>query len=276
MPGEAISAGNVAPGLTLGVGDFGGRNRFAAIISALAQDGNTNVLSTPTLVTMDNEEAEIVVGENRAFVTGSFTTSADGANNPFQTIERRDVGLTLRIKPQINEGNAVQLEISQDVEDVIADTPQGPTTTKRSIKTNVLVEDGQILVLGGLMDDSLNENVQKVPGLGDVPILGNLFRYRRTVKEKRNLMIFLHPVILRDSIASTVYTNDKYSYIREQQLSARQRGVALLPEVETPVLAPPEEVRQNKTLLDTRPEVRIEPPPPPVQPVAPDYGFNNK
>jgi len=275
--GQVPGAGDIFPGLTLGVGDFNSSNRFAAIISALARDGDTNVLSTPTLVTLDNEEAEIVVGENRAFVTGSFTTSADGANNPFQTIERRDVGLTLRIKPQINEGNAVQLAISQDVEDVIADTPQGPTTTKRSIKTNVLVEDGQILVLGGLMDDSLNENVQKVPGLGDIPVVGNLFRYRKTVKEKRNLMIFLHPVILRDSIAGTVYTNDKYSYIREQQLSARQRGVALLPEVETPLLAPPEEVRQNKTLLNTRPEPQPEPLPPPVPPaVSTNHGFNNK
>ncbi|MCP5419043.1 MAG: type II secretion system secretin GspD [Gammaproteobacteria bacterium] len=274
--GDVSSASNIGSGMALGVGDFSGRNRFAAIISALSQDGNTNVLSTPTLVTMDNEEAEIIVGENRPFVTGSYTTTGDGSSNPFQTIERRDVGLTLRIKPQINEGNAVQLEISQDVEDVIADTAQGPTTTKRSIKTNVLVEDGQILVLGGLIDDSLNENVQKVPGLGDVPLLGNLFRYRKTVKEKRNLMIFLHPVILRDPVAGSIYTNDKYSYIRDQQIAARQKGVALLPEVQSPVLKTQQAVRANNSLIDTTPPPQ--PLPKPKSPPAPqdNPGFNNK
>jgi general secretion pathway protein D len=204
------------------------------------------------LVTLDNEEAEIVVGQNRAFLTGSFTTSADGASNPFQTIERRDVGLTLKIKPQINEGNAVQLQISQEVETVIAVTSTGPETNKRAIKTNVLVEDGQILVLGGLIDDTLAESVQKVPGLGDIPVLGNLFRYRKTQKEKRNLMIFLHPVILRDSATGTIATNNKYSFIRDQQIAARQRGVALLPNESTPLLTPQYEVKRQRSMIDQR------------------------
>jgi general secretion pathway protein D len=266
----------IPQGLNLGIGQFGGSVQFAAIISALAADTDTNILSTPTLVTLDNEEAEIVVGENRAFLTGSFTTTADGAGNPFQTIERRDVGLTLRIKPQINEGNAVQLQIAQDVEDVIAVNATGPVTTKRSIKTNVLVEDGQILVLGGLIDDTLSESVQKVPGLGDIPLLGNLFRYRKTEKGKRNLMIFLHPVILRDALTGTMVTNDKYSYIRDQQIAARQRGVALLPEAETPLLTPQYQVRRENSLLDLRqfnPDTTPPQPPPsaippPRQPAA--------
>lgn len=254
--GEIPAAGSIPPGLNLGAGNLEGSTRFAALVSALAGDSDTNVLSTPTLVTLDNEEAEIIVGENRPFLTGSFTTTADGANNPFQTIERQDVALTLQIKPQINEGNAVQLEIIQEVQSVIETTPQGPVTNKRNIKTNVLVEDGQILVLGGLIDDQLNEAIQKVPGLGDIPLVGNLFRYRNTTKRKRNLMIFLHPVILRDAAQGTLYTNDKYSYIRQQQLDARQKGVALLPEAETPLLKPQDKVEQQGSLLELQ---QIEP-----------------
>jgi general secretion pathway protein D len=227
------------------------------------------------------------------FVTGTFTTTTSagtdnltGIGNPFQTIQRQDVGLILKVKPQINEGNAVKLEISQEVSNVVPTATalaQGPTTNKRAIKTSVLVEDGQILVLGGLIKDNLTENLQKVPGLGDIPLLGNLFRYRKTSKEKSNLMVFLHPVILRDSFEGTLHTNDKYSYIRQQQLAARQKGVALLPEVQTPLLKPQEQVRQQKSLLDTAPQpapAATEPPP-----VAPEsrsvpsnyeYGFNNK
>lgn len=275
--GEIPSAGNVPPGLNLGVGDLRGSTRFAALVSALAADSDNNVLSTPTLVTLDNEEAEIVVGENRPFLTGSFTTTADGANNPFQTIERQDVALTLQIKPQINEGNAVQLEIVQEIQNVLENTPQGPVTSKRNIKTNVLVEDGQILVLGGLIDDQLNESIQKVPGLGDIPLLGNLFRYRNTTKRKQNLMIFLHPVILRGGIQEAMYTNDKYNYIRQQQLDARQKGVGLLPNAQTPLLKPREDVEQQKSLL------KLQQPESPSEPVEQDEpfpkrttGFKNK
>lgn len=246
---EQISPGLVPSGANVAAGSLSGSNRFGAIINALASDADTNILSTPTLVTLDNEEAEIVVGQNVPFVTGNFTTSTGGGDavgNPFQTIERQDVGLTLKIKPQINEGNAVQLEIEQEVSNVVPTATalaQGPTTNKRAIRTNVLVEDSQILVLGGLIDTDLSETIQKVPGLGDMPLVGNLFRYRNTSRAKRNLMIFLHPVILRDSDIGTLRTNDKYAYIRQQQLAARQRGVALLPQVETPLLTPPEQVR---------------------------------
>jgi general secretion pathway protein D len=264
---ETLS-GQTPVGAALGLGDFDGSVRFGALINALSSDADTNILSTPTLVTLDNEEAEIIVGQNVPFITGTFTTdvSGGGVGNPFQTIERRDVGVTLRVKPQINEGNAVQLEIIQEVSSVVQSATalaQGPTTNKRSIKTNVLLEDGQVLVLGGLIDDRLSETMQKVPGLGDIPLFGNLFRYRQTTKEKRNLMIFLHPVILRDAAAGTLRTNDKYSYIRQQQMDARQRGVALLPEVETPLLKPPDEVRRQGSLIGPGPATT---PPAPKEP----------
>ena len=276
--------GSAPAGLAIGVGNLDGSVRFAALVTALASDANTNVLSTPSLVTLDNQEAEIIVGQNVPFVTGNFTTNTgnDSVSNPFQTIERQDVGLTLRVKPQINEGNAVQLEISQEISQVVpsaqADT-QGPTTSKRAIKTSVLVEDGQILVLGGLIEDTLTESVQKVPGLGDLPLVGNLFRSRQTNKGKTNLMVFLHPVIIRDGIEGTLRTNDKYSYIRQQQFQAREKGVALLPEAQTPVLTPPEVVRRQHSLTDMTPPPapKPKPPAPPAEPSRnADWGYENR
>ncbi|HXH01925.1 MAG TPA: type II secretion system secretin GspD [Candidatus Competibacteraceae bacterium] len=266
------------------VGDFTGSIRFGALITALGSDAGTNVLSTPSLVTLDNEEAKIIVGQNVPFVTGSFTTSVGGTTNgttglvgnPFQTIERQDVGLTLKIKPQINEGNAIRLDIEQEVSNVVPTATaaiQGPTTNKRALKTSVLVEDGQILVLGGLVDDNLSESLQKVPGLGDIPLIGELFRSRKTSKTKRNLMVFLHPVILRDASQGTLSTNDKYSYIREQQFLARQRGVSLMPDAQTPVLPPPEQVRREGTILDITGQSGAAPTPSaPAAPPAPQPG----
>ena len=272
----------VPQGLHMAVGDFSGDNQFGALISALAKDADTNVLSTPTVVTLDNEEAEIIVGQNVPFVTGNYTTStsstaASSVGNPFQTIQRDDVGIKLKVKPQINEGNAVKLEISQEVSSVVPSAnaaTQGPTTNKRSIKTKVLVEDGQVLVLGGLIDENLNENAQKVPFLGDIPLLGNLFRYRGTTKLKRNLMVFLHPVILRDSAQGALHTNDKYSYIRDQQLAARERADYLLPNVQPPLLKPQPEVKAQGTILNVQPEAKVESAPPPA-PVV-EAGFGNK
>ena len=271
-----ISEDQIPRGMQLGVG--GGD--FAVLLSALAKDADTNVLSTPTIVTLDNEEAEIVVGQNVPFVTGTYTTSTTSGTStgngsssslqsggPFQTIQRQDVGITLKVKPQINEGNAVKLEIAQEVSNVVPSAnaaTQGPTTNKRSIKTKVLVENGQILVLGGLIDESLNESAQKVPLLGDVPLLGNLFRYRDTSRLKRNLMVFLHPVILRDPVQSTLYTSDKYSYIRDQQLAAREKGNDyLLPDVQSPALKPQEDVKRQGTILNIPPPTTPAPPAPP-------------
>lgn len=272
-----ISEEQIPRGMQLGVG--GGD--FAVLISALAKDADTNVLSTPTIVTLDNEEAEVIVGENVPFVTGTYTTSTTNTSTgngssglqsggPFQTIQRDDVGIKLKVKPQINEGNAIKLEIAQEVSQVVPSAnaaTQGPTTQKRSIKTKVLVENGQILVLGGLIDDKLNESAQKVPLLGDVPLLGNLFRYRNTSRLKRNLMVFLHPVILRDPVQSTLYTSDKYSYIRDQQLAAREKGNDyLLPDVQSPALKPQEDVKRQGTILN------IPPPTPPAPPQSATVG----
>lgn len=263
-----LSNVTVPNGVHIGVG--GGD--FGALISALAKDADTNVLSTPTIVTLDNEEAEIIVGQNVPFVTGNYTTntssgSGSGSNsavgNPFQTIQRDDVGIKLKVKPQINEGNAVKLEIAQEVSTVVPSAnaaSQGPTTNKRSIKTKVLVENGQVLVLGGLIDDNHTESASKVPVLGDVPVLGNMFRYRNTSKKKTNLMVFLHPVILRDPSLGTLYTNDKYSYMREQQLAARQQEISLLPAIQPPMLKRSEEVKKEGTILN------LVPPAPPAAP----------
>jgi general secretion pathway protein D len=252
--GADIGDGSNFPGgATVGIGKLSGSVQFAAVISALASDGDTNLLSTPTLVTLDNEEAEIVVGDNVPFVTGQFTNTgaSEGAVNPFQTIERQDVGLTLRVKPQINEGNSIRMEITQEVSSLrsaaasVAVGASDITTTKRSIKTTVLADDGQVIVLGGLIDDTSREVLNKVPGLGDIPILGKLFQYRDTELAKRNLMVFIRPVIIREPNSATVLTNRKYSYIRDQQLLQQADGISLLPDASVPVLPTPEEIEKQ-------------------------------
>ena len=232
----------IPDGVTLGVGDTEGNGgaRGGAVLRALAADANTNILSTPTLVTMDNEEAEIVVGQNVPFITGSYTSTGTGSTpqTPFQTIERKDVGLTLKVKPQINEGNAIKLDISQETSSLASSVTGAAdvVTNKRSIKSTVMVDDGQIVVLGGLIDDQLQESVQKVPGLGDIPVLGWLFSYKKTTKVKRDLMVFLRPVILRDASQDAAVSGEKYSYMRARQLETRERGVALMPSKVVPVL----------------------------------------
>ncbi len=284
----AVSTAQIPQGLQLGVGSVAGG--IGAIMSALAKDADANVLSTPTVVTLDNEEAEIKVGQNVPIVTGSYTTSSSSGSsnnsqigNPFQTIDRKDVGVILKVKPQINEGNAVKLEISQQVSNVVPSanaSTQGLTFNLREIKTSVLVENGQILVLGGLIEDKLDESASKVPLLGDVPLLGNLFRYRNTTKKRTNLMVFLHPVILRDPAQGTLHTSDKYSFIREQQLAAREKADYLLPNVQPPVLKPEEEVKAQGTILDTQPPAAPVPtpvasaPPSVARPV--ESGFGDK
>jgi general secretion pathway protein D len=224
----------------LGFGKTTGNFNYVAVMNALASDANTNILSTPTLVTLDNEEAEIVIGENVPFVTGSFTSTgaSDGATNPFQTIQREDVGLTLKIKPQINEGDALRLEIEQEVSS-IADSVAGASdlvTNKRSIKTNVMVDNGQVVVLGGLIEENVRESEQKVPLLGDIPVLGALFRSNTGDVEKTNLMVFIHPVILRDAAVTNLYTNNKYNYIRSLQLGQDEDGINLMPDANHPAL----------------------------------------
>lgn len=228
-------------GLTFGLGRFNSNGlNFAAIVRALQGDGATNVLSTPTLVTLDNQEAEIVVGQTVPFITGSFSSTGGGSTptTPFQTINRENVGLTLKVKPQINEGNTIRLEVEQKVDSLAAST-QGAAdliTNTRSIRTTVLVDDGEVVVLGGLITDDLRESVQKVPGLGDLPVLGALFRYKSTSKDKTNLMVFLHPVIMRDENLLAQASGNKYNLMRAKQLQLREKGVSLLPDEESPLM----------------------------------------
>ncbi len=213
---------------------------YLAILNALASDTSTNILSTPTLVTLDNEEAEIIIGTNVPFLTGSFTSTGagDSATNPFQTIQRQDVGLTLKIKPQINEGNALKLDIEQEVSSIAdpVELAADLVTNKRSIKTSVMVEDGEVVVLGGLIEEQVRESIQKVPLLGDIPLLGLLFQSRSADLDRKNLMVFIHPVIMRDAAVTADYTNSKYNYIRALQLGEDRGGVNLLPGTRHPVL----------------------------------------
>ncbi len=212
---------------------------LGAMVQALAGDGDTNILSTPTLVTMDNEEAEISVGQNVPFVTGSYTSTGSSSNpgNPFQTIKRKDVGLMLKVKPQINEGNTIRLDIEQETSSLSqSESGVDLITNTRKIKTSVMVEDGKILVLGGLIQDDVKESVQKVPFLGDIPFLGVFFRYNSSSHNKRNLMVFLRPHIIRNATDSSRITFDKYDYMRRLQQDAAEDGIYLLPGVSPGVM----------------------------------------
>ena len=238
-------------GLSFGIGGEGGSGiRYGALLRALQTDTNTNILSTPNIVTLDNEEAELIVGQNLPFVTGSFTgQGSQDPNNPFQTIERQDVGLTLKVTPQINEGDTVKLEIEQETSSVIPGTvEQGIATRKRSIKTSVLVDDGGILILGGLIQEEVSDTESKVPLLGDIPLIGFLFRTQNTTKTKANLMVFLRPTILRDHKDASFVTNEKYNYLRGLESEAYDKedeSFGLL-DGAAPRLPPIEEIDRSK------------------------------
>jgi general secretion pathway protein D len=225
----------VGSGISLGY--FRGGD-LRALIKAFASDGDTNILSTPSLVTLDNEEASIHVGQNVPFVTGQYTSGdSNGGENPFQTIERHDVGVKLNVTPHINEGDTIKLKIEQEVSSVDTKSDvDGLVTNKRIIQTTILVDDEEVIVLGGLMEDSLSENLSKVPLLGDIPLLGTLFQSRRTALEKKNLMIFLRPQIIRDRTDNARLSGKKYTQIRELQKGAKHRGITLMPEEQAPVL----------------------------------------
>ncbi len=240
VQGDTTTVPPVAGGATVGIGRFNSNTfNFAALVRALEGDGSFNVLSTPSLVTLDNVEAEIKVGQVVPFVTGSFSSTGSGSTptNPFQTINREDVGIVLKVTPQINEGDAIKLDIQQEVSSVAPDAvAAGTITNNRSIKTSVLADDGQTVVLGGLITDDVNESVQKVPLLGDLPVLGALFRYKTNNVEKTNLMIFIRPTILRDAAVTTELTNSKYNFIRAKQLAVQRKGTAPLDVDQTPLL----------------------------------------
>jgi general secretion pathway protein D len=242
----------IGEGITFGVGRISDTGlSFAAILRALQGNADTNIISTPTLVTTDNEEASINVGQEVPFVTGSFsnTGSVGGAVNPFQTIQREQVGVKLVITPQINEGDSLLLKVSQEISS-IAQSAEGAVdliTNERIVETTVIVEDGGILVLGGLIEDVLRESDQRVPILGAIPVVGALFRSRTTDKVKTNLMIFIRPKILRNSMQTAFETNAKYNMIREVQQEAfgpSGGNVQLMPGVDRPILPTYEDLQQ--------------------------------
>ena len=240
-------------GFNFGVGHrYGDQFVLGFLARFLEGNGEGNVLSTPTLLTLDNEEAKIVVGQNVPFVTGQYTStgSLTATVNPFQTIERKDVGLTLRVRPQISETGTVRLTIFQEVSSVVASTannPNGPTTSKRSIESNVLVDDGNIIVLGGLLSDEYSSNNEKIPLLGDVPVFGNLFRNEVRSRRKTNLMVFLRPVVIRDALSGDAITADRYDALRalQQNVQPRQDNPMLRGVTESAILPPLPEIKQG-------------------------------
>lgn len=235
--GQGLSLGLIRGTITLGGVEI---LNIAALIRALEQDNTANILSTPTLLTLDNEEAKIQVGQNIPIVTGSFSTlsGAGGAVvNPFQTFERRDIGVTLKIRPQIAEGGTIKLAIYQEVSSIFnAANPTGIILNKRSLESHVLVDDGQIIVLGGLISDDVQTGRQSVPVLGDIPGLGYLFRYDTRKREKVNLMIFLRPVVLRDAPAGAALTGNRYDIIRGYQGTVQAPDHPPLPSMPGPKL----------------------------------------
>ena len=232
---------NIGIGSSLGIGKFGdsGLLNFGLLLQALDSDTDSNVLSTPSLLTLDNQEAEIVVGQNVPFVTGQYNNTGANNNigNPFQTIQREDVGIKLKVKPQINEGNSVKLDIEQEVSSISPSSSASDiVTNKRNIKTTVIVEDGNMIVLGGLIDEELQKTTKKVPWLGDMPFIGWLFRSESSKRVKRNLMVFLRPVIVRDAMTENSISSEKYSYMRIKQLEQKLKQSTFTNMEEVPVL----------------------------------------
>ncbi|HEU4486083.1 MAG TPA: type II secretion system secretin GspD [Povalibacter sp.] len=247
----AAGAAAIPTGLTLGAGRFldSGTN-FAILLRALRNDGSSNILQTPSVTTLDHQEAQIKVAQEVPFVTGQYTNTSgnnNGSVNPFQTIQREEVGTILKITPQINEGSSVTLKISQESSDLApsATASSGAVdliTNKRTIDTTVMVDDGGVIVLGGLIRDAVIEGENRVPVLGAIPLIGELFKTRSGSKEKRNLMVFIRPTILRDGVKAAIETNAKYNVLRDQQMKRRNGKVTLLPGEHQPLLPPIEEL----------------------------------
>lgn len=241
--GTGTSVPTLPTGLTFGLfRQVGGELGLGAVARALENDGNANILSTPNMITLDNELATIKVGQNVPIITGSFATnSTTGGGNPFQTVDRQDVGLLLRVRPQISEGGTIKMAIYHENSSVDASTrnaESGLTTNVRAIESNVLADDGQIIVLGGLIEDSEGDGEEKVRGLGDIPVIGNLFKYRTRSRVKTNLMVFLRPVVVRSKEASNSIAMDRYEYMRAAGAAAQPESSALLRDLGAPQLPP--------------------------------------
>ena len=272
-------AGLPGNGLTLGI--FNQRG-LGVLLRALQTDTDTNVLSVPNLITLDNEEARIIVGQNVPFLTGQYATNSAGSTGvaPFQTVERKDIGVSLKVRPQISDGGTIKLDIYQEVSSIADKTnPSGIITNKRSIESSVLVDDGQIIVLGGLIGDDVSETNEKVPVLGDLPVVGNLFKYRSRTRNKTNLMVFLRPIVIRDNNQSQELSTNRYDYIRKLQIDAepdQKKGTPsptispMIPEIrdgimQAPVQMPPSLPPKtpplppsppSDTSIDTRPVIK--------------------
>ncbi|NLD53339.1 MAG: type II secretion system secretin GspD [Burkholderiaceae bacterium] len=237
------STGSIAQGLNIGLIRSGvsilGTDaiNLGVLARALETELDGNIRATPNLLTLDNEEARIIIGQNVPFITGQYTATGGNLTSPFQTIERQDVGTTLRVRPQVSEGGAVKMQIFQEVSSVQdASLSAGLITNRRAIESNVLVDDGQIVVLGGLIQDTVEGNVSKVPLLGDIPVLGRLFRYDSRSRRKTNLLVFLRPVIIRDASAAWDVTANRYDYIRSRSEGAQLPDLPPLPNYQVPPL----------------------------------------
>ncbi len=240
---SAISSATIGTGATLAIGRYNANSgtNFAAIIQALRSDGSSNIISTPSLITMNNEEAEVKVTQEIPLITGSYsssTASTNGTTSPFTTIQREEVGTILKVTPHINEGNSVQLKIEQEDSSPGAKLTNSAdiSTNKRSIKTTVLIEDGGIIVLGGLMSDTVTESEDRVPVLGAIPLLGNLFKNRSGSRQKKNLLVFIRPKILRDAEATESTSEAKYNEVRQNQKNINNGHITLLPGQKQPVV----------------------------------------
>ena len=246
----SISKGNgntlPGPGLNFGLGrSINGSPVMTALANFLQSDGGSNILSKPSLLTLDNEEARIVVGKNVPFVTGQYTNnnSANGAVNPFQTVERKDVGLTLKVKPQISDSGTVKLTVFQEVSSIDSSkkTTEGLITNKRSIESNIVIADGEVVVLGGLLSDAYEDSNQQVPGLGDLPWIGRLFKSESRSRNKNNLMVFLRPVVVRDDASAQVLSHGRYKDMQQLQTDSAKPALPGLPvpnDLALPPLAP--------------------------------------
>jgi general secretion pathway protein D len=244
--GTTAAKAGISGGLNIGtIRNVNGTTVLSSLANFLETNGDANILSTPNLLTLDNEEAKIVVGQNVPFVTGQYTNAATGAANPFQTVERKDVGLTLKVKPQISETGTVKMTVFQEVSSVSENVTFGLITNKRSIESNVLVEDGSIIVLGGLLSDEYSTNSNKVPGLANIPGFGWLFKSENRSRNKKNLMVFLRPVVIRDAQSSDTLSTNRY-----QQMMGLQRNA----------------VPSSNPLLDTGPGPTLPPLPPATTP----------
>jgi general secretion pathway protein D len=270
----SINPSGAAQGLNIGVirgtvklPFIGEITNLAFLARALEQNVNANILSTPALLTLDSEEARIVVGQNVPFVTGQYaTTGGTNTVQPFRTIERRDIGLVLRVRPQITEGGAVRLGIYQEISRIQEQTLDGFILSKRALESSVVIDDNQIVVLGGLIEDRLTDGSDKVPGLGDIPAVGQLFRYDARRREKTNLMVFLKPSVVRTTQDGQEVTSERYDYLKGEQLRLAPGALPFWPDPTKPQLPPPGTMPGDSKAPPTGP---LPPPPHPLEPFMP-------